>query len=91
MLKSLYLTEQEVHILELASRIKFGEILSAETGSPERTKEREVTDGQQRFVQLIREERWPQIDRIAVHNGEPATVEVEGEDDGLKYKIKRKI
>jgi len=91
MLKSVYLTEQEVHILELASKIKFGEILSAEVSNSKRTNEREITDSQHRFVDLVRAEGWAQIDRIAVHNGEPATVEIEGDDNGLKYKIKRKI
>lgn len=88
---SLHLTAQEAHILDVASRIKFGEILNAEVHGKERVKERILTEGQQRFVNLIREEGWLCIDKIVVHNGEPATLEITGEDSGLEYKIKRKV
>lgn len=91
MLKSLDITTQEAHILDVAARIKFGEILDAEVNHRERVKPKELTEAQERFINMLREEGWVFIDKIVVHNGEPATVEVEGEDSGLAYKIKRKI
>jgi hypothetical protein len=91
MLKSLDITTQEGHILDVAARIKFGEILNAEIHCRENVKQRELTEAQERFVTMLREEGWVCLSKITIHNGEPATVEIDGEDGGLAYKIKRKI
>jgi hypothetical protein len=91
MLQSLNLTTQEAHILDVAAKIQFGEIYEAEVHCKEPAKLKDVTDGQKCFVDMVREEGWMCISKIVVHNGEPATLEIDGEDAGLTYKIKRKI
>ena len=91
MLKSLDVTTQEAHILDVAARIKFGEILNAEIHRKEQVEKMDLSESQERFINLIREEGWVELDKIVVHNGEPATVEIRGEDGGLEYIIKRKI
>jgi hypothetical protein len=91
MIQSLHLTMQEAHILDVAAKIQFGEIYDAEVHCKEPTMLQDVTDGQKRFVDMVREEGWVCISKIVVHNGEPAIVEIDGEDAGLTYKIKRKI
>ena len=91
MIKSLDITTQEAHILDVAARIKFGEILDAEVHCRERVKRRELSEAQERFIDMLREEGWVCISKIVIHNGEPATVEIDGEDSGLEYKIKRKV
>jgi hypothetical protein len=91
MLKSFSVTAQEAHILNVAGRIKFGEIYKAETHCRERVEQKELTEAQERFIEMLREEGWICIGKIVVHNGEPATVEIDGEDGGLEYKIKRKV
>lgn len=91
MLKSIYVTSLEDHVLNVAVHIKYGEIGDVTLDDEDRAKIREVTETQERFIQLLRDKSWLFLDKITVHNGDPVTVELLGELHGLKYRIKRKI
>jgi hypothetical protein len=86
-----YVSEIENNVLDLASFIKFGELEGVELSEEGREVRKELSPRQQRFIDLIRTEEYTHLDRIVVHEGVPATLELRGERHGIKYKIKRKI
>jgi hypothetical protein len=91
MLKSIHVTSLEDNVLNVAVHVKYGEISDITLDDEDRTRIREVTEIQERFIQLVRDEGMIFLNKIVVHNGEPATIELLGELKGLKYRIKRKI
>jgi len=86
-----YLTQNEHNILDIAAFIKFGELESVDLDTEDREIHRELSPGQERFIKLVRDEEYAHIDRIVVHEGVPATIEIYGDRHGIKYKIKRKV
>ena len=90
MLKS-YVTPDEARLLDLAVYIKFGEISDVDLLAKNRDVCRELTPGQERFLALIRAEQIAHLDRIVVHEGDPATIELNGNRHGFSYRIKRKV
>jgi len=90
MLKS-YVTTDEARLLDLAAYIKFGEISDVDLLAKNRDVPRELTPTQERFLALIRAETLAHLDRIVVHEGDPATIELNGNRHGFSYKIKRKV
>jgi hypothetical protein len=84
----LYLSQQELDVLEAATFIKFGELLNVDIGRGKPEIKKQVTPTQEAFIKALRDQGLTYLDAIIVHNGAPQQIEIDGKHGTIQYKRK---
>ncbi len=91
MLKSVQVRQSELAVLNVAATVEYGEITDISLNPLDTQEWLNLTPSQCRFIELVREKGLTYLSKVVVHNGSPALLEIEGDEDGLHYVRKLKI
>jgi hypothetical protein len=84
----LYLSQQELDVLEAAAFVQFGELLNVEIGRGKPEIQKQVTATQAAFISTLRDQGLTYLDTIIIHNGAPQQIEIDGKHGTIQYKRK---
>ena len=82
------LTAGEAQVLDAATQIQFGELLSVDLTAEAPSISRQIPKASAAFVEKIREQQLFFFHTIVIHNGFPTQAEIEGKFGEIKYRRK---
>jgi hypothetical protein len=91
MIQSVHIDTNVAKVLDVAAAVGYGEIYEVDLRPSAVSVLRMVSDGQQRFLELVSRQCLTYVSKLIIHNGEPAVVEIDGSIDGMKFRRKLKI
>jgi hypothetical protein len=87
----LNITQAEEEVIKACTVCLYGELQNVQIDDGPQSVSRELSPGQEKFIDLLRDKGITFADTIVVHNGQPMQLEVEGTSGNIKYRQKLRI